>query len=71
MAVEDAEEHVRMIAGRRKHNGRPVRHYLDHIERIREIQAEMLRLAEKSGWLTLDITQADDPIGHIDSVLHG
>jgi len=28
-------------------------------------------LAENSGWLTIDITQADDPIGHIDSVLHG
>ena len=58
-----------MIAGRRKHNGRPVRHYLEHIERIREIQAEMLRLAEKSAWLAIDVTQADDPIGQIEEKL--
>ena len=67
--VEDDAEHVRMIAGRRKHNGRPVRHYLEHIERIREIQAEMLRLAEKSAWLAIDVTQADDPIGQIEEKL--
>lgn len=66
MHVQDPEEHVRMIAARRKHNGRPVRHYLDHIERIRAIQSEMLRLAENSGWLTLDVTQADDPVGEIE-----
>lgn len=65
LAVEDAEEHVRMIAGRRKHNGRSVRHYLDHIDRIREIQFEMVRLAENSGWLVIDVTKSDDPIGEI------
>ncbi|MEC7681269.1 MAG: AAA family ATPase, partial [Candidatus Thermoplasmatota archaeon] len=65
LAVEDAEEHVRMIAGRRKHNGRSVRHYLDHIERIREIQFEMVRLAEKSGWVVIDVTKSNDPIGEI------
>ena len=65
LAVEDAEEHVRMIAGRRKHNGRSVRHYLDHIDRIREIQIEMVRLAENSGWLVIDVTKSDDPIGEI------
>ena len=67
LAVEDAEEHVRMIAGRRKHNGRSVRHYLDHIDRIREIQFEMVRLAENSGWLVIDVTKSDDPIGKISS----
>ncbi len=67
--VEDDAEHVRMIAARRKHNGRPVRHYLDHIERIREIQGEMLRLAENSGWMSIDVTDADDPIGQIEAAL--
>ena len=67
LAVEDAEEHVRMIAGRRKHNGRSVRHYLDHIDRIREIQFEMVRLAENSGWLVIDVTNSDYPIGEISS----
>lgn len=65
LAVEDAEEHVRMIAGRRKHNGRSVRHYLDHIDRIREIQFEMVRLAENSGWVVIDVTKSNDPIGEI------
>lgn len=65
LAVEDVEEHVRMIAGRRKHNGRSVRHYLDHIDRIREIQFEMVRLAENSGWVVIDVTKSNDPIGEI------
>ena len=65
LAVQDIEEHVRMIAGRRKHNGRPVRHYLDHIDRIREIQEEMVKLAENSGWLVIDVTKSNDPIGEI------
>ena len=65
LAVEDIEEHVRMIAGRRKHNGRPVRHYLDHIDRIREIQKEMVKLAKNSGWLVIDVTKSNDPIGEI------
>ena len=65
LAVEDAEEHVRMIAGRPKHNGRPVRHYLDHIDRIREIQEEMVRSAKNSGWLVIDVTKSEDTIGEI------
>jgi len=65
LAVEDVEEHVRMIAGRRKHNGRSVRHYLDHIDRIREIQFEMVRLAENSGWVVIDVNKTNDPIGEI------
>ncbi len=65
LAVEDAEEHVRMITGRRKHNGRSVGHYLDHIDRIREIQFEMVRLAQNSGWLVIDVTKSNDPIGEI------
>jgi 2-phosphoglycerate kinase len=67
LTVHDAEEHVQMIVGRKKHNGRSVKHYLDHFERIREIQEEMSRLANNSGWLVIDITQEDDPIGIIDS----
>ena len=54
-----------MIAGRRKHNGRPVRHYLDHIDRIREIQEEMVKLAKNSGWLVIDVTKSNDPIDEI------
>ena len=69
LAVEDEEEHVRMITGRRKHNGRPVRHYLDHIERIREIQDEMIKLAGKNDWLLLDLTKIEDPIGKIERYL--
>ena len=65
LAVQDIEEHVRMIAGRRKHNCRPVRHYLDHIDRIREIQEEMVKLAKNSGWLVIDVTKSNDPIGEI------
>jgi len=65
LAVEDAEEHVRMIAGRCKHNGRPVRHYLDHFDRIRDIQKEMVRLAKNSGWLVIDVTKSNDPIDEI------
>ncbi|MDP7658930.1 MAG: hypothetical protein QGF77_03185 [Candidatus Thalassarchaeaceae archaeon] len=69
LAVDNAEEHVQMIVGRKKHNGRSVKHYLDHIERIREIQGEMSRLAKNSGWSVIDITQEDDPIGIIESIL--
>ncbi len=69
LAVDNVEEHMQMIVGRKKHNGRSVKHYLDHFMRIREIQNEMSRLANNSGWLVIDITQEDDPIGIIESLL--
>ena len=69
LAVDNVEEHMQMIVGRKKHNGRSVKHYLDHFMRIREIQNEMSRLANNSGWLVIDITQEDDPIGIIESIL--
>ena len=37
----------------------------DYIDRIREIQFEMVRLAEKSGWVVIDVTKSNDPIGEI------
>ena len=69
LAVDNVEEHMQMIVGRKKHNGRSVKHYLDHFMRIREIQDEMSRLANNSGWSVIDITQEDDPIGIIESIL--
>ncbi len=69
LAVDNVEEHMQMIVGRKKHNGRSVKHYLDHFMRIREIQDEMSRLANNSGWLVIDITQEDDPVGIIESIL--
>ena len=69
LAVDNADEHVQMIVGRKKHNGRSVKHYLDHFMRIREIQDEMSRLANNSGWLVIDITQEDDPVGIIESIM--
>jgi len=69
LAVDNADEHVQMIVGRKKHNGRSVKHYLDHFMRIREIQEEMIRLSKNSGWSVIDITQEDDPIGIIESIL--
>jgi 2-phosphoglycerate kinase len=67
--VDDLEEHVRMIASRQEHNDRSARHYLDHIEQIRQIHDEMVRLGSENGWLLIDVTLEDDPLGAIETAM--
>jgi 2-phosphoglycerate kinase len=67
--VDDLEEHVRMIASRQEHNDRSARHYLDHIEQIRQIHDEMVRLGRENGWLLIDVTLEDDPLGAIETAM--
>jgi len=67
--VEKLDKHVEMISNREKHNGKKMDHYLKNIDRIREIQDEMVMRAKKSGWILIDITKEEDPINIIKNSL--
>ena len=60
--VENLDRHIEMISNREKNNGRKVDHYLKNIDRIRDIQSEMMASGNKSGWKLIDITQEENPI---------
>ena len=55
--VSSEERHRGMIAMREKHNGKSVDHYLEKMDRIREIQKEMVVCGEQSGWAIIDATE--------------
>ncbi len=67
--VENLDSHIEMISNREKHNGKKVEHYLKNIDRIRDIQSEMISSGNESGWKLIDITQEDNAIGIIKHAL--
>ena len=54
LRVDDENIHQDFIRSREKHNSKGVTHYLGNLDRIREIQNQMVSDAEKSGWLSMD-----------------
>ena len=66
LRVDDEETHQDFIKSREKHNSKGVAHYLGNLDRIREIQKRMVSDAEDSGWLSIDTSTAEDPIGLIE-----
>jgi 2-phosphoglycerate kinase len=67
--VPNEESHMEMILRREHHNGRAASHYIGNLDRIRAIQDEMIRNAEASGWIVIDVTADDDPISRIEGGL--
>jgi len=66
LRVDDERTHQNFIRSREKHNSKGISHYLDNLDRIREIQDSMVSEAEDSGWLSLDASVDDDPIDMIE-----
>ena len=66
LRVDDERTHQNFIRSREKHNSKGISHYLDNLDRIREIQDSMVSEAEDSGWLSLDASVDDDPVGMIE-----
>ena len=67
--VSSEERHRGMIANREKHNGKKVDHYLGNLNRIREIQEELVLSGSEFGWLVIDPTKESDSIRLISSSL--
>ncbi|MAK40817.1 MAG: hypothetical protein CL993_03710 [Euryarchaeota archaeon] len=67
--VENLDIHKEMISNREKHNGKKVNHYLNNIDRIREIQSEMMVRGIESGWKLIDITRDENPIDIVKNAL--
>ena len=67
--VSSEERHRGMIANREKHNGKKVDHYLGNLDRIREIQEELVLSGSEFGWLVIDPTKESDSIRLISSSL--
>jgi len=67
--VSSEERHRGMIANREKHNGKKVEHYLGNLDRIREIQEELVLSGSEFGWLIIDPTKESDSIGLISNSL--
>ena len=67
--VSSEERHRGMIANREKHNGKKVDHYLGNLDRIREIQEELVLSGSEFGWLVIDPTRESDSTRLISSSL--
>ena len=67
--VSSEERHRGMIANREKHNGKKVDHYLGNLNRIREIQEELVLSGSEFGWLVIDPTKESDSTRLITSSL--
>ena len=67
LRVDNEDTHQDFIRSREKHNSKGVAHYLGNLDRIREIQDRMVRDAENSGWLSIDPSIDENPIGLIES----
>ncbi len=68
--VTSEDRHRGMIANRERHNGKKVDHYLGNLDRIREIQEEMVVSGSRSGWLLIDPTKESGAIGIISNSLN-
>ena len=65
--VEEGGRHQRFIMRRERHNNRGLAHYLDNLDRIREIQSEMVSNGREAGWLVMDASTQDDPVGMVEA----
>jgi len=65
--VEEGDRHQRFIMRRERHNNRGLAHYLDNLDRIREIQNEMVSNGREAGWLVMDASAQDDPVGMVEA----
>ena len=65
--VEEGGRHQRFIMRRERHNNRGLAHYLDNLDRIREIQREMVSNGREAGWLVMDASAQDDPVGMVEA----
>ena len=65
--VEEGGRHQRFIMRRERHNNRGLAHYLDNLDRIREIQNEMVSNGREAGWLVMDASTQDDPVGMVET----
>ena len=63
--VTSENMHRGMIANREKHNGKQVDHYLGNLDRIREIQEELVVSGSQSEWLLVDPTKESGAEGAI------
>ena len=67
--VSSEDRHRGMIANRERHNGKKLDHYLGNMDRIREIQEELVLTGSEIDWLVIDPTKEPDSIGLISSSL--
>ena len=67
--VTSENMHRGMIANREKHNGKQVDHYLGNLDRIREIQENLVVSGSQSEWLLVDPTKEGDASGIISNSL--
>ena len=67
--VTSENMHRGMIANREKHNGNQVDHYLGNLDRIREIQENLVVSGSQSEWLLVDPSNESDAAGIISSSL--
>ena len=67
--VTSESMHRGMIANREKHNGKQVDHYLDNLDRIRDIQEDLVVSGSQSEWLLIDPTKESDAVGIISNSL--
>ena len=65
--VEEGGRHQRFIMRRERHNNRGLAHYLDNLDRIRGIQNEMVSNGRDAGWLVMDASAQDDPVGMVEA----
>jgi len=65
--IEEGGRHQRFIVRRERHNNRGLAHYLDNLDRIREIQREMVSNGREAGWLVMDASAQDDPVGMVEA----
>ena len=65
--VEEGDRHQRFIVRRERHNNSGLAHYLDNLDRIREIQREMVSNGREAGWLVMDASAQDDPVGMVEA----
>ena len=65
--VEEGGRHQRFIMRRERHNNRGLAHYLDNLDRIREIQNDMVSNGRDAGWLVMDASAQDDPVGMVEA----
>ena len=65
--VAGEDRHQRFIVRRERHNNRGLAHYLDNLNRIREIQSEMVSNGREAGWLVMDASTQDDPVGMVEA----
>jgi len=67
--VTSENMHRGMIANREKHNGKKLDHYLGNLDRIREIQEDLVVSGSESEWVLVDPTKESAATGIISNSL--